>query len=140
MANVGIAGLNLHVFAYVTDVGFSNIVAATVLSIIASTQLGSTLVWGVISERMEIRRSSALMFLIQAIGLGTVLALNEIVPLYIGFLLYGVGLGGGWVFCRNWSGRATSAACRSAWCAAWVFWSLMPSAPPARHSLVSCTT
>ena len=97
MANVGIAGLNLHVFAYVTDVGFSNIVAATVLSIIASTQLGSTLVWGVISERMEIRRSSALMFLIQAIGLGTVLALNEIVPLYIGFLLYGVGLGGGWV-------------------------------------------
>jgi sugar phosphate permease len=97
MANVGIAGLNLHVFAYVTDVGFSNIVAATVLSIIASTQLGSTLVWGVISERMEIRRSSALMFLIQAAGLGMVLALNEIVPLYIGFLLYGVGLGGGWV-------------------------------------------
>ena len=97
MANVGIAGLNLHVFAYVTDVGFSNIVAATVLSIIASTQLGSTLVWGVISERMEIRRSSALMFLIQAAGLGTVLALNQIVPLYIGFLLYGIGLGGGWV-------------------------------------------
>ena len=58
-------------------------------------QLGSTLVWGVISERMEIRRSSALMFLIQAIGLGTVLVLNQIVPLYIGFLLYGVGLGGG---------------------------------------------
>lgn len=97
MANVGIAGLNLHVFAYVTDVGFSNIVAATVLSIIASTQLGSTLVWGVISERMEIRRSSALMFVIQAAGLGMVLALNQIAPLYIGFLLYGVGLGGGWV-------------------------------------------
>lgn len=97
MANVGIAGLNLHVFAYVTDVGFSNIVAATVLSIIASTQLGSTLVWGVISERMEIRRSSALMFLTQAAGLGMVLALNEIAPLYIGFLLYGIGLGGSWV-------------------------------------------
>lgn len=78
MANVGIAGLNLHVFAYVTDVGFSTIVAATVLSIIASTQLGSTLVWGVISERMEIRRASALIFLIQATGLGTVLALNKI--------------------------------------------------------------
>lgn len=97
MANVGIAGLNLHVFAYVTDVGFSNIVAATVLSIIASTQLGSTLVWGVISERMEIRRSSALMFLTQAAGLGMVLALNQIAPLYIGFLLYGIGLGGSWV-------------------------------------------
>ena len=38
MANIGIAGLNLHVFAYVTDIGFSPLVAATVLSIIASTQ------------------------------------------------------------------------------------------------------
>ena len=97
MANVGIAGLNLHVFAYVTDIGFSAIVAATVLSIIASTQLGSTLVWGVISERMEIRRSSMLMFLTQAIGLALVLAMDQIVPLYAGFLLYGIGLGGGWV-------------------------------------------
>ncbi|MBM2803144.1 MAG: transporter [Deltaproteobacteria bacterium] len=97
MANVGIAGLNLHVFAYVTDIGFSTIVAATVLSIIASTQLGSTLVWGVISERMEIRRSSMLMFLIQAIGLTLVLSINQLVPLYAGFFLYGIGLGGGWV-------------------------------------------
>jgi hypothetical protein len=62
MANVGIAGLNLHVFAYVTDIGFSPLVAATVLSIIASTQLGSTMVWGVISERMDIRYSSSIMF------------------------------------------------------------------------------
>jgi cyanate permease len=97
MANVGIAGLNLHVFAYVTDIGYSNIVAATVLSIIASTQLGSTLVWGVVSERMEIRRSSALMFVVQGVGLGLVLAVDQILPLYTGFLLYGVGLGGGWV-------------------------------------------
>jgi OFA family oxalate/formate antiporter-like MFS transporter len=97
MANVGIAGLNLHVFAYVTDIGFSPIVAATVLSIIASMQFGSTLVWGIISERMEIRRSSMLMFLLQAIGLALVLSLNQIVPLYAGFLLYGIGLGGGWV-------------------------------------------
>jgi len=97
MANVGIAGLNLHVFAYVTDIGFSAIVAATVLSIIASTQLGSTLVWGVVSERMEIRRSSMLMFLTQALGLGLVLAIDQIVALYAGFLLYGIGLGGGWV-------------------------------------------
>jgi len=97
MANVGIAGLNLHVFAYVTDIGFSPLVGATVLSIIASTQLGSTLVWGFVSERMPIRRSSMLMFLSQATGLGIVTATSEVAPLYIGFLLYGVGLGGGWV-------------------------------------------
>jgi MFS family permease len=97
MANVGIAGLNLHVFAYVTDIGFSPLVAATVLSIIASTQLGSTIVWGVISERMDIRHSSSVMFLVQSAGLAIVLATSQVVPVYIGFFLYGVGLGGGWV-------------------------------------------
>jgi MFS family permease len=97
MANIGIAGLNLHVFAYVTDIGFSPLVAATVLSIIASTQLGSTLIWGFVSERMEIRRSSMLMFLVQAFGLTVVIATSAVAPLYAGFLLYGIGLGGGWV-------------------------------------------
>ena len=97
MANVGIAGLNLHVFAYVTDIGFSPLVAATVLSIIASTQLGSTMVWGVISERMDIRHSSLIMFLVQSAGLALVLATGQVVPVYLGFFLYGIGLGGGWV-------------------------------------------
>ena len=97
MANIGIAGLNLHVFAYVTDIGFSPLVAATVLSIIASTQLGSTLIWGFVSERMEIRRSSMLMFLVQAFGLTVVIATSAVAPLYAGFLFYGIGLGGGWV-------------------------------------------
>jgi len=97
IANVGIAGLNLHVFAYVTDIGYSPLVAATVLSIIASTQLGSTMVWGVISERMDVRHSSLVMFLVQSTGLALVLVTSQVVPVYFGFLLYGVGLGGGWV-------------------------------------------
>jgi MFS family permease len=97
MANVGIAGLNLHVFAYVTDIGFSPLVGATVLSIIALTQLASTLLWGFVSERIEIRRSSMMMFLIQAIGLSIVIGASAVAPLYGGFFLYGIGLGGGWV-------------------------------------------
>jgi OFA family oxalate/formate antiporter-like MFS transporter len=97
MANVGIAGLNLHVFAFVTDIGFSTIVAATVLSIIALTQLGSTLIWGVIGERIEIRRSSMAMFLIQASGLAMAIATVQVVPVYAGFFFYGIGLGGSWV-------------------------------------------
>lgn len=97
MANVGIAGLNLHVFAYITDIGFSTLVAATVLSIIASTQLGSTLVWGFVSERLDVRRTNALMFLIQATGLGIVISTHQIGAVYVGFFLYGIGLGGGWV-------------------------------------------
>ena len=97
MVNIGIAGLNLHVFAYVTDAGYSAIVAATVLSIIASTQLGSTLIWGFVSERMPIRYANMVMFLVQSAGLALVLISSQLVPLYAGFFFYGIGLGGGWV-------------------------------------------
>src|SRR5688572_26935914 len=97
MANVGVAGLNLHVFAYVTDIGFEAIVAATVMSIIAATQLGSTLFWGVVGERLEIRKSSMIMFLIQAVGLGLAIATQQLASVYVGFSLYGIGLGGSWV-------------------------------------------
>ena len=78
MANVGIAGLNLHVFAYVTDIGFTTIVAATTLTIIASTQFGSTLIWGFISERIDIRHSSMVMFLVQAPAWCSSIALRTI--------------------------------------------------------------
>jgi OFA family oxalate/formate antiporter-like MFS transporter len=97
MVNIGIAGLNLHVFAYVTDIGYSTIVAATVLSIIASTQLGSTLIWGFASERMAIRYAAMAMFLVQSAGLALVSISSQIVPVYAGFFFYGIGLGGGWV-------------------------------------------
>jgi MFS family permease len=97
MANVGIAGLNLHVFAYVLDLGHSNITAATVLSLIALTQLSSTLVWGFLSERLDIRLVSMLMFLIEAAGVGCAVASTAVMSLYAGFFLYGVGLGGSWV-------------------------------------------
>ena len=94
MANVGIAGLNLHVFAHISDIGYPSFIAATVLSVIAFTQLGSTLFWGFISERMEIRHATMLMFLIQAAGIGTALATAALAPIYTGFFLYGIGLGG----------------------------------------------
>ncbi len=97
MANVGIAGLNLHVFAYVTDVGFSALAAATSLTLIASTQLGSTLIWGFLGERIEIRHASTMMFIIQALGLSLAIATEKLAPIYAGFFLYGIGLGGSFV-------------------------------------------
>jgi cyanate permease len=38
-----------------------------------------------------------LMFLIQAAGLGLAVTSRQLAPIYVGFLLYGVGLGGSWV-------------------------------------------
>lgn len=97
MANVGIAGLNLHVFAYLTDIGFSAMEAATALTIIATTQLGSTLIWGFVSERVEIRHSTLMMFLVQSSGLTLAIATDQLFAVYLGFFLYGIGLGGSFV-------------------------------------------
>jgi hypothetical protein len=77
-------------------------------------------VWGVISERMDIRHSSLIMFLVQSAGLALVLVTSQMMPVYLGFFLYGIGLGGGWVL-QELIGRPTSAASPSAWCAVWVF-------------------
>ena len=66
---VGVTGVNLHVFAYVTDIGYSDLRAVGALSVIASTQLGSPLVWGLIADRVDVRWSTLAKFLIQAAGL-----------------------------------------------------------------------
>lgn len=94
IGSVGIAGLNLHIFAYVTDVGYPAMVAATVMTVIASTQLGSTLLWGLLSERVDVRKAVMLKFLIQAFGLALAIATNRLATTYAGFFFYGIGLGG----------------------------------------------
>lgn len=97
IASIGVAGLNLHVYPYVTDLGHPPVVAATVMSVIASMQLFSPLAWGLLAERMDLRIAAMLRFVIQGIGLGLAILTPNLFFLYIGFLLYGVGLGGNMV-------------------------------------------
>lgn len=97
VSSVGVTGLNLHVFSYVIDTGHTPIVAATVMSTIALMQLASPLGWGLLTERIDLRKATMLKFLIQAAGLGLAITANNLVVLYSGFFLYGIGLGGGMV-------------------------------------------
>ena len=97
IASMGVTGLNLHVFSYVTDLGHSPVIAATVMSVIASMQLASPLVWGVVAERIDVRIAAMLRFVIQAIGLGLAILTANLFCLYTGFFLYGIGLGGNMV-------------------------------------------
>jgi sugar phosphate permease len=97
IAGVGIAGLNLHIFSYVTDIGYSPLVAASFMSTIALTQLGSTLVWGMLADKFDIRKVSCVQFLIQGVGLITVISSSQIQLTYAGFFLYGTGLAGSFV-------------------------------------------
>jgi len=97
IASVGIAGLNLHIFSYVTDIGYSPLIAASFMSTIALTQLGSTLVWGMLADRFDIRKVSCVQFLIQGVGLVTAISSGQIHITYLGFFLYGTGLAGSFV-------------------------------------------
>ena len=94
---VGVTGVNLHVFAYVTDIGYSGLRAVGVLSVIASTQLGSPLVWGLVADRVDVRWSTLAKFLIQAAGLVVAITAGSLTLVYVGFFFYGVGLGGNMV-------------------------------------------
>jgi len=97
IASIGIAGLNLHVFAFVTDIGYPPMMAATFMSTIALTQLGSTLFWGLLAERVDIRKAAMGQFLIQATGLTLAIISRQLSFIYAGFFLYGIGLGGSFV-------------------------------------------
>ncbi|MGB7950571.1 MAG: MFS transporter, partial [Candidatus Binatia bacterium] len=97
IASIGVTGLNLHVYPYVTDIGHPPVVAATVMSVIASMQLFSPLAWGLLAERMDVRVAAMLRFVIQAVGLGLATMTANLFCLYAGFFLYGIGLGGNMV-------------------------------------------
>jgi MFS family permease len=97
VASVGVTGLNLHVYPYVTDLGYPPVIAASVMSVIASMQLASPLAWGLIAERIDVRIAATLRFVIQGIGLGLAILGENLSFLYGGFFLYGIGLGGNMV-------------------------------------------
>jgi MFS family permease len=97
ISSIGVTGLNLHVYSYVTDLGYSAVIAATVMSIIASMQLASPLAWGLLADRIGARHAATLRFVIQGIGLAVAILTDQLFYLYAGFLLYGIGLGGNMV-------------------------------------------
>ena len=94
VSHIGVTGLNLHVFSFVSDQGHSAMVAALVMSIIAVMQFSTPMVWGILSERVNVARLIMAKFLIQAMGILLGLSDPGIFSLYAGFFLYGIGMGG----------------------------------------------
>ena len=94
VAHVGVSGLNLHVFSFVSDQGHPAMVAALVMSTIAFMQFSTPIVWGLLAERQDIGRLIMAKFLIQAAGISWALSDPGLISLYGGFFLYGTGMGG----------------------------------------------
>ena len=94
VAQIGVTGLNLHVFSYVTDLGHPTLVAASVMSIIAVMQFSTPIVWGMLADRMDNGILNMAKCALQGAGLLLALSLPGIAPLYAGFFIYGIGMGG----------------------------------------------
>lgn len=111
VSHVGVTGLNLHVFSFVSDQGHPALVAALVMSIIAIMQFSTPMVWGVLAERVNVARLIMAKFLVQAVGILWALSDPGLVSLYAGFFLYGIGMGGTAILAEmiwaNYFGRAS---------------------------------
>jgi MFS family permease len=94
VSHVGVTGLNLHVFSYVSDQGHAAMVAALVMSIIAIMQFSTPMVWGLLAERGNVAHLIMVKFLVQAAGISLALSNAGLPSLYAGFFLYGIGMGG----------------------------------------------
>jgi MFS family permease len=94
VAQIGVTGLNLHVFSYVTDQGHPTLVAASVMSIIAMMQFSTPIVWGMLADRMDNGILNMAKCALQGAGLLLALSLPGMAPLYAGFFIYGIGMGG----------------------------------------------
>ena len=94
VSHVGVTGLNLHVFSFVSDQGHPSMVAALVMSIIAVMQFSTPMGWGLLAERVNVARLIMAKFMIQAVGILLALSDPGLVSLYTGFFLYGIGMGG----------------------------------------------
>jgi MFS family permease len=94
VSHVGVTGLNLHVFSFVSDQGHPAMIAALVMSIIAIMQFSTPMVWGLLGERVNVARLIMAKFLVQAMGILWALSDPSLVSLYAGFFLYGIGMGG----------------------------------------------
>jgi MFS family permease len=94
VAHVGVSGLNLHVFSFVSDQGHPATVAALVMSTIAFMQFSTPFVWGLCAERLNIGRVIMAKFIFQGAGISLALSDPGLVSLYGGFFLYGIGMGG----------------------------------------------
>ena len=94
VAQIGVTGLNLHVFSYVTDQGHPTLVAASVMSIIAVMQFSTPIVWGMLADRMDNGILNMAKCALQGAGLLLALSLPGMAWLYAGFFIYGIGMGG----------------------------------------------
>jgi MFS family permease len=88
------AGVSLHLFAHMTDLGIDPIRAAFVLSLMAGLALASKPAFGALVDRLDARVSVMVSLVAQAIGMGLLLVAESYQGLLVAATAFGFGYGG----------------------------------------------
>lgn len=94
LASMGLMGMLVHTYPYLTDAGFSPAEAARGLSMIGLAGLICKPVWGLLIERFEGRRCAAAEFILCAAGIVAIASAQGELAMYGAIFLFGLGVGG----------------------------------------------
>ncbi len=88
------AGINLHLYPYLTDVGLSVARAVTVASVFFGIGAVASLIWGALMDRFPLRVCLAIDFLITAVGVALLMNTTSFGTGMAFAVVYGVSFGG----------------------------------------------
>lgn len=99
IGGIGVASVVVHEFSYITDLGFSNNIAALILSVHAITASIGRLIWGFLVEKIDVKYCMAVLYIGCAIGLSILqfIAMSGSTNIFFLFLfaiIYGICVGG----------------------------------------------
>jgi len=85
--------ISAHQVAYMKDMGFTPIIAAMSLSVIAGTSIVGRLGFGALALRFEVRHLAVASFAVQLVALAILLTTRNLTLIYIYAVLFGISYG-----------------------------------------------
>ncbi|MBI4301490.1 MAG: MFS transporter [Chloroflexi bacterium] len=117
LAFMAVGAMLMHLFPYLTDIGFSGKAAATMLMFQSLMAFFSKPLWGLLVERVHARYCSMAVFFMASVAIFLLLALGKSGMVYLALALFGISFGGfvplQEVVWANYFGRLTLGAVRS---------------------------
>ena len=91
---MGMTSVILHQVACLTDIGISEVVAATTLGLTVAMSIPGRLAFGWLGDRFDKRYVTIVTYVLQAIGIMFLANVKAIEQVYIFLVLFGLGYGG----------------------------------------------
>lgn len=85
--------ISAHQVAYLKDIGFTPIIAAMSLSVIAGTSIVGRLGFGALALRFEVKHLAIISFVVQLVALAILIASRNLTLIYIYAVLFGISYG-----------------------------------------------